>query len=123
MSTLLFVSVAILVKVSQNLIYALIENQQICLTLHTFATPSLVGVVLSNVCDILNVVARARERAAASVKDEMADEIVAYIKDIVMAFAAQHATAVIEDTKFAALTPWIAKDVLVKLGELKLLKT
>eukprot|EP00435_Cladocopium_sp_Y103_P040604 s1185_g11.t1 len=79
--------------------------------------------VLSNVCDVLNVVARARERAETSVKDEMADEIVAYIKEIVMAFAAQHATAVIEDAKFAALTPWIAKDVLVKLGELKLLKT
>ena len=77
---------------------------------------------MSNVCDVLNVVARATETPG-SVKDEMADEIVAYIKEIVMAFAAQHATAVIEDTKFATLTPWSAKDVLVKLGQLKLLKT
>ena len=77
---------------------------------------------MSNVCDVLNVVARA-SLLPGSVKDEMADEIVAYIKEIVMAFAAQHATAVIEDAKFATLTPWIAKDVLVKLGQLKLLKT
>ena len=91
--------------------------------LSLFLQRSRVGLVLSNVCDVLNVVARAHERAAASVKDEMADEIVAYIKEIVMAFAAQHATAVIEDAKFATVIPWIAKEVLVKLGELKLLRT
>ena len=70
------------------------------------------------------MVARAEESAKqATARDEMAETLIAHIKQIGMAFAAQHASALIEDPTFPQLTPWIAKELLTKLGSLKLLKT
>ncbi len=82
------------------------------------------GLTLSNVCDVLNVTARAEDAVAeANPKDELSESLIAHIKAIGMAFAAQHGTAVIEDAQFSELLPRIAKEFLFKLGKLKLLKT
>ena len=82
------------------------------------------GLTLSNVCDVLNVTARAEDAIAeANPKDELSESLIAHIKAIGMAFAAQHGTAVIEDAQFSELLPRIAKEFLFKLGKLKLLKT
>lgn len=82
------------------------------------------GLTLSNVCDVLNVIARAEDAVAeANPKDELSESLIANIKAIGMAFAAQHGTAVIEGAQFSELLPRIAKEFLLKLGKLKLLKT
>lgn len=82
------------------------------------------GLTLSNVCDVLNVIARAEDAVAeANPKDELSESLIVNIKAIGMAFAAQHGTAVIEGAQFSELLPRIAKEFLLKLGKLKLLKT
>ena len=80
------------------------------------------GLALSNVCDILNVAAAA-EDVMRGVDDGMAKTMVAYIKDITLAFATRHATQVVKDPKFKELQPRMAKEFLSKLAEMEFLKT
>ena len=80
------------------------------------------GLALSNVCDILNVAAAA-EDVMRGVHDGMAKTMVAYIKDITLAFATRHATQVVKDPKFKELQPRMAKEFLSKLAEMEFLKT
>lgn len=75
---------------------------------------------MSNVVDVLNAIARAQNAGA---KDDMDGLWVAYIKDIAMAFAGQHATEVAKDAKFDEVIPWIAKDWVKMLAMQNLLKT
>lgn len=75
---------------------------------------------MRNVVDVLNMMARAQNAGA---KDDMDGLWVAYIKDLAMAFAAQHATVVAKDAKFDELIPWIAKDWVKMLATQNLLKT
>lgn len=85
------------------------------------------GIAVSNVCDILNIIARVEEATKGrpkennNAKDEVDDLLMGYIKDIGMAFATQNAVAVVEDPKFAELNPQVAKDLLKMLGMRKLL--
>ena len=66
--------------------------------------------------------ARAEEISKARPKDELADEVLAFIKGLGIGFAAADAVAVVEDPNFAQLAPSIAKDLLLRIGTLKLLK-
>ena len=69
------------------------------------------------------MVAQADDTSQDHSKDEMADLMLAYIKEMCMAFAAQHATAVIKDPKFEQLASKSIKEFVVRLGHLQLLKT
>ncbi|CAJ1423078.1 unnamed protein product [Effrenium voratum] len=104
------------------------KNLRICLTqcmqikfLSLAADLVKRGLCLKNACDILNAVemvpemVRGEEGAEASLRR--------YIQDLVMSFAAQHATALVEDQHFAEVRPEIAKQLLVKLGKVGMLKT
>eukprot|EP00438_Fugacium_kawagutii_P008294 Skav206317 [mRNA] locus=scaffold1420:5707:7572:+ [translate_table: standard] len=119
-----------------NMLLRNINSENLCATLercieirfHMLAVDLVKrAITVSNVCDILNIMARVEEATKKrpkennNAKDEVDDLLIRYINDIGMAFAAQNAVAVVEGPKFAELNPIVAKDLLKWLSTRKLL--
>ena len=74
---------------------------------------------MSNACEALNIARDAVRKAV----DDAEKTMVVYITNTVMAFAIVHAKAVVQDPKYAELYPEIAKQLLLNLANMELLKT